>query len=103
MIFYVLDAEWEETKDEQPGDFLSDANPFLFTDIGSADPAVYVEFCKLVPEKVNIENSYEVAVAYVNSLNNEIVKKAFTSIEIEEWLECVKEYLSQEHKGKQTH
>ncbi len=30
MIFYVLNAKWDETKDEILGDLLSNANPFLF-------------------------------------------------------------------------
>ena len=30
MVYYVLDAEWDESKDAQLGDFLSRANPFLF-------------------------------------------------------------------------
>ena len=33
MIFYVLDAAWDETKDPELGNFLSGANPFLFSDI----------------------------------------------------------------------
>ena len=30
MIFLALDADWDETHDEELGKYLSDANPFLF-------------------------------------------------------------------------
>ena len=42
MVFYVLDTEWDENKNPQLGEFLSGANPFLFDDIGSADPTIYL-------------------------------------------------------------
>lgn len=38
MIFYVLDAEWDESKDPILGEFLSSANPFLFEGLSSAVP-----------------------------------------------------------------
>ena len=41
MIYYVLDAEWDESKNAELGKFLSSANPFQFRDIGSADPVIY--------------------------------------------------------------
>lgn len=44
MIFYVLDTEWNETKDAQLGGCLSGADPFLFKEACSADPAVYDTF-----------------------------------------------------------
>ena len=46
MIFYVLDAEWDETKNKHLGTFLSAANPFLFKGTGSAVPAIYEHFVK---------------------------------------------------------
>ena len=82
MIYYVLDAEWDENKNEELGKFLSSANPFQFKDIGSADPLIY-----------------KCAIKYVNSLESKDVKTAFLTVDREEWDECLKEYLSQEHKG----
>ena len=32
MIFYVLDAEWDENHNETLEVFLSEANPYTFTD-----------------------------------------------------------------------
>ena len=99
MIFFVLDAEWDETKDQELGSFLSSANPFLFKDIGSAVPWVYSEFCQMIPEKITVENSYGIALEYIKSLHNNVVSKAFSTIDKKEWIECVNDYLSEEHKG----
>lgn len=43
-MYYALDAAYDEIKDEELRAFLSDANPFLFKDEGSADPAIFAEF-----------------------------------------------------------
>ena len=99
MIFYVLDEEWDESNNPQLGAFLSGANPFLFADIGSADPAIYTHFCETVTSQITIENSHEMAARYIAVLANESVSKAFASIDEAEWVECVKDYLSSEHKG----
>ena len=100
MIFYVLDAEWDETQNEILGDFLSGANPFLFEDLCSADPEIYEQFCEIVTEPITIENSYIIASKYITSLNNNIISEAFKSLTEDEWMDSVKEYLSEEHKGK---
>ena len=81
MIFCVLDAEWDETNDPQLGTFLSGANPFLFADIGSADPAVYTRFCEAITSQITIENNHEIASGYVDLLGNEAIAKAFASID----------------------
>ena len=99
MIFYFLDAEYDENKSKALGDFLSGANPFLFTDIGSADPAVYVDFSNKIPEKITLENSLSIASEYIDSLNNDVVSLAFDDVNQDEWFKCVKEYLLSEHKG----
>lgn len=95
MIFYVLDAEWDESKDAELGRFLSGANPFLFKETGSADPAIYQRFCETVPEPISVENSYNIAWKYIYSLHNKTITSSFLSIDETEWKECVKEYLSQ--------
>ena len=35
LIFFALDNEWDKTQNEELGNYLSDANPFLFADIGN--------------------------------------------------------------------
>ena len=99
MIFYVLDAEWDETKNPILGEFLSSANPFLFDGLCSAVPEIYEDFCSVISEPITIENSYNKALNYVNFLNNDIIFKAFKSIDEKEWNECTVDYLSQNHKG----
>ena len=99
MVFYVLDAEWDENKNPQLGEFLSGANPFLFDDIGSADPTIYEKFCEIVDGNITVENSYGIASKYISELGNEVVSSAFSTIDENEWVECVKDFLSSEHKG----
>lgn len=43
-MFYALDAIYDESPNEELGNYLSGLNPFLFDDEGSADPAEYEEF-----------------------------------------------------------
>ena len=102
MVFYVLDAEWDDNKNTQLGEFLSSANPFLFDDVGSADPAVYLQFCEVVDDSITIENSYSIASKYIAELGTEVVSSAFSTIDETEWIECVKDYLSSEHKGSDS-
>lgn len=99
MVYFVLDAAWEDTKDPMLADYLSGANPFLFTDISSADPAVYERFCERVSDSVPLEDSYGEARAYVDSLGNAALSNAFSELDEAEWTLCVRDYLAQEHKG----
>ena len=89
MIFYALDAQWDESENRELGDFLSRANPFLFADEGSADPAVYADFCRRIPEAIPIEKSYEIARGYVQTLGNAAIADAFSGVDEQEWLECI--------------
>ena len=97
MIFYVLDSEWDETKNEHLGSFLSAANPFLFEDVGSADLTVYNEFCNVVDKSITVQNSYKQACSYIDSLHDQIISSAFRSVNQSEWMDCVKDYLSSPH------
>ena len=99
MIFYVLDAEWDESNNAELGQFLSGANPFLFKETGSADPAIYQRFCEIVPNAISVENSYSIARKYICSLHNKIITSSFLSIDEAEWKECVKEYLSRKNNN----
>ena len=99
LIFYALDAVWDESHEEELGKYLSDANPFIFEDIGSAVPAVYDEFCNVIDGDITIENSYDKALSYIHSLDNKQIEEAFAQISRTEWFESVSEYLASEHKG----
>ena len=102
MIFYALDAIWDETQDEELGNYLSSANPFMFEDIGSAVPEVFDTFCSYVDSDVKLEDSHSVAKNYVKSLNNESVSKAFDQIDKDAWDEGVAEYMASDHKGMEA-
>lgn len=98
MIYYVLDADWDDSKNKELGEFLSSANPFLFDDVGSADSSVYTHFCDVITDVITIENSYALAKLYIDSLDNDVISAAFTTINEEEWIESVKDYLSSDHR-----
>ena len=98
MIFYALDASWNDSKDESIGEYLSGANPFLFDDIGSADNSTYLEFCDKVDAEITIENSYQIASKYLETLENVKLCNAFKETSEEEWKEGFTEYLSQNNK-----
>lgn len=67
MIFYVLDDVWDDSKDYDLGQFLSSANPFLFSDIGSADPYIYEDFKTKTSSTIKIKDSWD-GVIYVSEL-----------------------------------
>lgn len=99
MIFYALEHEWDQVGGDELGDFLSDMNPFMFDDVGAADPAVYSHFCSVIDERVTKENSYRLAWKYVDSVGKSFVKDAFLRISKSRWDECLNVYLLSEHKG----
>ena len=43
-MYYALDAAFDEHRSDRLREFVSEANPFLWKDKGSADPALYIEF-----------------------------------------------------------
>lgn len=97
MIFYVLDAEWDETHDPALADFLSGANPFLFSDMGSADPAVYQHFCEIIRGPVDMEESFQKAQEYISALHDPSVTDAFRRMDEKEWIACAKDYLQEKN------
>ncbi|XQU23664.1 hypothetical protein HXT31_03850 [Gardnerella sp. DNF00622A] len=100
MIYYALNHYWKENKSEELASFLSDMNPFLFDDIGSAVPSVYAKYSLLVKEEISIDNSFSVACKYVKSLGLQSVTDAFACVGEDDWkARCVK-YMSSTHKGQ---
>lgn len=105
IMYFALSYVWENSHNEKYENlifFLGDVNPFIWKDIGSADPAIFIEFCKMVPQKeISLEESYKVASEYINALPYyyaDDVREAFKEIDPEKWLKAAKEYLSQPHK-----
>ena len=94
MIFYVLDYYWDQNQGEELGIFLSGMSPFTFEDIGSADPAVYDEFCDFIKvDRIEIEKSFELACKYIEWINHPYVTTAFEWVTQEEWNKKSKKYM----------
>ena len=58
-------VERREKKQTQLGEFPSGANPFLFDDIGSADPTIYEKFCETVDDCITVKNSCSIVSKYI--------------------------------------
>lgn len=93
MIYYLLDSWYEHNTDEKLGNYLSDANPFVFDGEGSADPTVYDEFCKIIPQTIDIATSYDMAMNYIKGLNIGERFKSGNIIKEDEWLNAFSDYL----------
>ncbi|MGI6216887.1 MAG: hypothetical protein ACOYIK_04670 [Coriobacteriales bacterium] len=82
-VFYALDAAYDESKDEEIGKYLSDANPFLFNDRDSADPAIFEEyqgkFLNQFGDWAGVEESLEFSRAYLEE-KSETLLAAFNSV-----------------------
>ena len=63
MIYFVLDAYYEnDIEDPFINTVLSDMNPFVWADIGSADPAMYSEYLDFLGGRtITLENSLSIA------------------------------------------
>ncbi len=102
LIYFWIDRFYENEADERIINQLSDMNPFVWEDIGSADPAVYDEYCSFLGERmITIENSLDIAREYVKTIDYVDVTAAFRDVDPEKWISGCKKYLASEHKGSQ--
>ncbi len=90
MMFYSLDAVYDETPNTELGNYLSSLNPFLFKGEGSADPAEYTEFKLEFSKTFNSDNippwkAYRFCEEYLKKAAPQEAIKAFHKITIEEW------------------
>ena len=100
MIYFWLDNYYESTTDDRILNQLSEMNPFIWADIGSADPAVYIEYCAFLGEReISVDNSLSIAKEYVATIDYVDVTAAFEDIDPEEWIRGCEKYLATEHKG----
>lgn len=102
MIYFVLDAYYEnDIEDPFINTVLSDMNPFLWADIGSADPAMYSEYLDFLQGRtISLENSLSIAKGYVKTIEYADVTAAFDEMTEERWIDYCKKYLSEPHKGE---
>ena len=100
MIYFALDAYYEGEDDVYINTLLGDMCPFTFRDIGSADAAMYKEFCDFIDDKeITLENSLDIAKDYISSIEFVDVTDGLKDITKERWMNVCKEYLSKPHKG----
>lgn len=101
MIFYALDLYYDENPSEELGRFLGMMSPFTFEEVDSADSAVFADFCDFVKcESVSIQDSYDVAVNYLKSIEGIDLFDIFSSLTRDSWMKGCEEYLSKPHKGQ---
>ncbi len=96
MVFLALDADWDETHDEELGKYLSDANSFWFSGEDSAISDIYTEFCSIIKdENIAKEKSFDLAKEYVKHLNNRAVREAFDLLGEDQWKDALNTYLDE--------
>ncbi len=102
MIYYALDAYYEDHIDDYYINcILSDMCPFTFKNIGSADPAMYIEYLEFLDKrKITLDNSLDIAKDYLKTIDFADVTPALKDMDKDEWIEYCKEYLSEPHKGE---
>ena len=101
MIFIALDADWDDTHNEELGQFLSNINPFLFKENTSAVPSYYIEFEEIIGnKKISLDNSFDLAKKYIDSVNVSSAVESFNALTKEQWVDACEEYLSTTHKGQ---
>lgn len=87
-MFRALDCLYSERPSDELGEFLGDANPYLFEDHSSADPAVEYEFNQFASEylaktSLTMESSYDMVLNYLEI--NTTFAARFKEIDLEEW------------------
>ena len=103
LIYFVLDAYYEEEvkTNDSLGIILGDMNPFVWADCGSADQAMYNDYCRFLGDReITLENSLELAKEYVKTIDFVDVTEAFKDMTDNDWIPACKEYLTSDHKGK---
>ena len=94
-MYRALDCLFDETQREDLGNYLSEANPYLFTDRKSADPAVFDGFSNYfdkfyINNNITVEESYTFVRKYLSSEHlsyyGDFVQ-TFEDISLEEWIE----------------
>ena len=97
MLYFSLEYIYEDTKEENLGEFCSDMSPFIWEGENSGDPSYYEKFKKMYNEKYKdnctLEEAYNFCIDYLNEENKDNIYaksaiKAFKSISLDEWIEA---------------
>ena len=84
----ALDCLYEESQNETMREFLSDENPYIFTDRESADPAIGAEFADMwissgLPNEISINDAYSFVKVYLQRYTSFAV--VFDDISLSKW------------------
>lgn len=102
MIFYALDLYYDEHPSDELGRFLGAMSPITFKETDSADSAIFEDFCSIVKSpSISIEDSYDVATAYLQTIEDIDVYTPFMTVSRDDWRRGCERYLSQPHKGQE--
>lgn len=101
MIYFALDAFYgTKIEDVFICTVISDMNPFIRSDIGSADPAMYSEYIDFLNGRtITIDNSLDIAKEYLETIDYADVTDALKDMTTEEWSSYCRKYLAEPHKG----
>lgn len=94
-MYRALDCLFDETQREDLGNYLSEANPYLFADRKSADPAVFDGFSNYfdsfyINDNITVEEGYNFVKKYLSSDHLSYYGNftlIFNDISLEEWTE----------------
>ena len=84
-MYRALDCLYDEHPNNELGEFLSEANPYMFKDRHAADPAIQKDFDEFVYEDMESVEAYECVKRYLT--NKTSFCDIFSDITLEEWVE----------------
>ena len=101
LFYYYIEAKNQAHPDGAVSEYLKRADPFLFTDLGSADKRIYVEFDLMIGDSPVIEADYGyyLIIKYLRKKQMPELTQLFSEITMNEWKEVAKIYLAQPHTG----
>ena len=100
IMYFWIDCYYKNTTDDRINNVISEMNPFLWKDIGSADPAYYDDFCRYIKgETITLDNSFELAKNYIKTIDYVDITEAFEEPDYDKWKDGCKKYIAEEHKG----
>lgn len=102
LIFLLLDNCWDNCKNKELGQFLSEMNPYAWKTEDSADPAWYEEFKLFIKGKsLKQDNGFQLAKEYLRSITYyKGLEKYLDKYDQDDWNDAMKQLLSQPHKGE---
>lgn len=104
LFYYYLEAYNQAAQNDEIKHYLTYADPFFFTDLGSADKRYFMEFDLMIGPDPIIEADYGYyrVMKYVNKKGMAELIEAFSKISYQEWMQTARLYLSRPHKGGQV-